>query len=132
MEWIGVRKKLTPDEVKKIGVDIGLVFPSDYCRLIGEINGGGLESAVVDVPGLGRIPYSRNINLCSDVRGNAINLYKIYQKRGIKCFPIASVGNGDYYCYDTSTWNVVVWLHEDNRIVRVCKTFSKLLKMISD
>lgn len=132
MEWIGVRRKLTSDEVKKIGLEIGLTFPSDYCKIIGEINGGGLESSVVDIPKLGKVPYSRNINLCADVRGNAISLYKIFQTRGIECFPIASVGNGDYFCFNTKTWNVVLWQHENNQIVKVSKTFSKLLKMIHE
>lgn len=131
MEWIGIRKKLSYDEVKTIISDLGISLPDDYCKVIGPINGGALQSAVINVPGIGDIPYSRNLSLVYANKGNAIDIYRILLKQGKKIFPFGTVGNGDYYCFDLEKTGVVLYLHEKDEIVRLCKTYSELISRLT-
>lgn len=131
MEWIGIRKTLSQDEVKKILNDLGISLPKDYCKTIGSINGGALKSTVVSVPGLGEIPYARNLSLSTASKGNAIETYGIFQKQGKKLFPFGSVGNGDYYCFDLIKPGVVLYLHEKDETIKLCKSYTELISKLS-
>jgi len=48
----------------------------------------------------------------------------------IRLFPFAAVGNGDYFCFDLVNDMVVLQLHEANRVIPVCRSFSELMGLI--
>lgn len=127
MEWIGVRNKLTANEIKNITKAQGIKLPEDYCAKIGEINGGRLKKAFINVKGIGDVAYSGNLNLLESARGNAIVLYKILQNRNVGGFPFGDVGNGDYFCFDMSNGSVFLWMHETEKKAYICDSFSNFL-----
>ena len=48
----------------------------------------------------------------------------------IRFFPFGSVGNGDYFCFDLLNDTVILYLHETETALPICKTFSELLDML--
>ena len=109
-------------QFKKHKVDV----PDDYKEKIGELNGGGLVSSTVKVPGIGQTSYSRNLDISDDKTGNAFQIYKNLDNGSKKYFPFASVGNGDYYCFDLKDKDkkVVHYSHEQQKATPVCDTFT--------
>ena len=132
MNWSSIRNKMTYSEVKNIEKQINVAFPEDYCKLIGNINGAALKKGYIIHPVLGKISYSRNTNLDSEVRGNALQLFEVLDDSSKKYFPIASVGNGDYYCIDLKNKRIVLYQHETGEVTLVCDTFTELLSMICE
>lgn len=130
MDWKSVRRPMEYEEVKSVADSLKIVLPNDYCKKIGKINGGALLSAVCYVPNIGYVPYSRNLSLSATARGNAIVLYEDMKEKCL--FPFGSVGNGDYFCFDLKTQKVVLYLHEKNGIVPVCKTFTEFIKRLEE
>ena len=130
-DWKRV-SKLTMEEIDDLCKKYSVLLPEDYRLSIGDINGGGLVSARVYVQGIGNVPYSRNITLADDKRGNAFSLFNIFDEGKRKYFPFGDVGNGDYFCFDINKNQVVLYCHETQETVFVCNTFTEFLKMIID
>ncbi|MDO4650033.1 MAG: SMI1/KNR4 family protein [Eubacteriales bacterium] len=131
MNWLSIRQKLTYDEVQMIIKKLKIVLPQDYCEKIGEINGGALTDATCIVPNLGEVAYSRNLSLLENVNGNAIAIFKIMQEKQKNLFPFGSVGNGDYFCFDLLKQDVVLYMHEKDITIYVCKSYTELLSLLS-
>ncbi len=130
MKWIGIRKTLTENDVLRVIEELEITLPSDYIRSIGSINGGALKSAYYKDKKLGKIPYSRNINFCSESRVNVAELFKSINGETKKYFPFGSVGNGDYYCFDLSCEVVVLYMHETKEIYPLCNTYTELMESL--
>lgn len=128
MNWKSIKKPLSYDEIKEIEKSLNIILPEDYCRIIGEINGGALASASCEVPNLGNVPYSRNVSLSKKAKVNAMLLYE--QLKDLHLFPFGSVGNGDYFCFDLAKEQIVLYQHETGAIWPVCKTFEEFLSRI--
>ena len=130
MKWLSVKKPLTLNDIEKIERDLSVCLPVDYKRLIGPINGGALKDAYVNVPGLGSVPYSRNVSLSKDSPANIYLLLPAVNDKAIRYFPFAGVGNGDYFCFDLLNDCVVLRMHETIRVFPVCRSFSELINHI--
>lgn len=130
MDWKSIRNPLSYGEIKEIAKSLNIQLPEDYCRVIGEINGGALVSAYCNVPKLGNVPYSRNVSLSKNVKVNAMILYE--QLKDLNLFPFGSVGNGDYFCFDLTNNQVVLYQHETEAVWPVCKTFDEFLSRIKE
>ena len=128
MIWKSIKNPLSYDEIKDIAKLLNIPLPEDYCRIIGEINGGALVSAYCNVPKLGNVPYSRNVSLSKNAKVNAMLLYE--QMKDSNLFPFGSVGNGDYFCFDLLNNQVVLYQHETGAVWPVCKTFEEFLSRI--
>lgn len=128
MNWKSIRNPLTYDEIKDIAKSLNISLPEDYCRIIGEINGGALVSAYCNVPKVGNVSYSRNVSLSKNAKVNAMLLYE--QLKDLNLFPFGSVGNGDYFCFDLAKDQVVLYQHETGAVWPVCKTFEEFLSRI--
>lgn len=131
MNWVSIRKQMTYKEVKSALDEIGIELPEDFCKAIGPINGGALVSAVCNIPGLGDVPYSRNLSLAQTSKGNAIELFLILQSQNKKLFPFGSVGDGDLYCFDLENNEVVLYQHEKDTTIRICKSYTEFMSLIS-
>lgn len=132
MEWLSVKKKLTEKDVKMINDKFGIDLPDDFCRLIGPINGGALRKGYVELKNLGKIAYSRNVSLNIEAKSSIFKLYGPDSELDTRYFPFGSVGNGDYFCIDLKRKEIVLWMHETNRVIYVCKTFTQFLSMIQE
>lgn len=130
MNWKSIRNPLTYDEIKEMAKSLNISLPEDYCKIIGEINGGALVSAYCNVPRLGSVPYSRNVSLSKNAKVNAMLLYE--QLKDLNLFPFGSVGNGDYFCFDLLKKQVVLYQHETGAVWPVCKNFEEFLSRISE
>lgn len=128
LKWMSVRNKLSYENVIKVEQELKTDLPKDYLKLIGEINGGALKDSFVHIKKLGNISYSRNVSLDKNDRGNIFLLFDSFQL--LNLFPFASVGNGDYFCFDLSDSKVVLWRHELNDTLPICESFTELMKMI--
>ena len=131
MEWIGVRNALTTDDVNAVQKEMGVRLPDDYIKKIGAINAGGLVDSIVNHPQLGEIAYSRNIPLDKKTKGNIFELYPTFSGREKDLYPFATVGNGDFYCFDLKNGGVVLWIHEIETIEKICGTFTELLDLLT-
>lgn len=129
MNWVSIRNPLSLEEIENVEKDLKIMLPSDYKELIGAINGGALKNACVTCE-YGEIPYSRNVSLSPTAKSNIYQLFGCVMGSE-QYFPFASVGNGDYFCFDLKKKKVVLWEHEMENIVSICETFTDLLEMIS-
>lgn len=130
MDWSSVRKTLSREEIQAVESELKITLPDDYKDMIGKINGGALKGAVVQHYQIGNVSYSRNVPLNKDAKANIFELVHLFNNGTLKYFPFASVGNGDYYCFDLDNYQVVLYLHEYNSYLYVCENFRQLLQMI--
>lgn len=130
MKWLSVKRPLTISDIEQVERDLSIRLPSDYKRTIGAINGGALKDAYVKVPGVGNVPYTRNVSLSKDAPASIHALLPALNKSEITLLPFAGVGNGDYFCFDLCTNTVVFWMHETGNVFSVCDTFTQLLDRI--
>lgn len=129
MEWFRVRTPLCMEEIELVEHRLDIQLPMDYKQMIGPINGGALKDAYIKLPSIGEIAYGRNIALDENAKTNVFTLYGCIMEDK-RYFPFASVGNGDYFCFDLQTEKVILWLHEYNEIYDICETFTQLLQMM--
>lgn len=130
MKWIGVRMPLSISDIAALEKELNIKLPDDYKAQIGHINGGALKNAYVNLPRLGEVPYSRNVSLHRDAKAGIFDLIDAVNDGDIKLFPFASVGNGDYFCFDVRSGTVVLYLHELQATQYVCDSFTDLLNRI--
>lgn len=128
MNWLSVRHPLTFNDIEQVEKELQIRLPRDYKEMIGPINGGALRNACVEVPGLGRVAFSRNVALQKGVRTGIHDLLPVFNEdSSIRLFPFASVGNGDYFCFDLYENTVVLYQHEIQSTCYVCDTFTQLI-----
>lgn len=130
MKWLSVKRPLAISDIEQVERDLCICFPSDYKKMIGAINGGALKDAYVKVPGVGNVPYTRNVSLSKDAPASIYSLLPALNKSKITFLPFAGVGNGDYFCFDLRNNTVVFWMHETGNVFSVCGTFTQLLDRI--
>ena len=131
MDWLSVRYPLTITEVESLEQEFNIKLPQDYKNIIGPINGGALRNAYIEVMNLGKVAFSRNVSLQKDVKSGVRDLLPALNDKVIQLFPFASVGNGDYFCFDLTENIVVLYQHEKQITVYVCNTFSQFLKKLT-
>ena len=127
MNWSGIRVPLCRYDIDVLEKDLSITLPEDYKSQIGPLNGGALRDAYIKLPKLGTISYSRNVSLHRGAKAGIYDLVGIFNGDSIKLFPFASVGNGDYFCFDLETNKVVLYLHELQSTRYVCDSFTQLL-----
>ena len=132
MEWILIKKQMSEKEVRNVEKELGIKLPDDYCRLIGPINGGALRNGYIEIKRIGKIPYSRNVALNKESKGSIFKLYSPDSDLDKRYYPFGSVGNGDYFCIDLKRNEIVLWKHESNTVVFVCKSFTQFLSLINE
>lgn len=130
MNWLSVRVPLSQFDVDVLENELGITLPNDYKSQIGPINGGALRKAYIKLPRLGEVPYSRNVALHKGAKAGIYDLLPIFNHEEIKLFPFASVGNGDYFCFDLTSQSVVLYLHEIQTVQYVSSSFSELLSKL--
>ena len=130
MNWLSIRTPLTLADIMKVEKDLNISLPADYKSQIAPINGGALRNAYIRLPKLEDVPYSRNVSLHKDAQAGIYDLIDIFNDGSVKLFPFASVGNGDYFCFDLTTNTVVLYLHEIGKTIYVCDSFSQLLSKL--
>ena len=130
MKWLSVKRPLAISDIEQVERDLSIRFPSDYKKMIGAINGGALKNAFVKVPGVGNVPYTRNVSLTKDAPASIYSLLPALNQSKITFLPFAGVGNGDYFCFDLRNDTVVFWMHETGNVFSVCDTFTQLLDRI--
>ena len=130
MNWLSIRTPLTSTDIMNVEKDFSISLPADYKSQIASINGGALRNAYIRLPKLGEVSYSRNVSLHKDAQASIYKLIGIFNDGPVKLFPFASVGNGDYFCFDLTTNTVVLYLHEIDKTIYVCDSFSQLLSML--
>ena len=130
MNWLSIRTPLTLADVEQTERDLNISLPIDYKTQIGPINGGALRNSYVRLPRLGDVSYSRNVSLHAGASAGIYDLIDIFNAGSINLFPFASVGNGDYFCFDLATNTVVLYLHEIGKTIYVCDSFTQLLSKL--
>ena len=127
MDWLSIRLPLCSSDVDSMEKELNIVLPEDYKSQIGPLNGGALRNTYINLPVLGKVPYSRNVALHKGARAGIYDLFPIFNREESRLFPFASVGNGDYFCFDLVSKTVVLYLHEIQETRYICKTFTELL-----
>lgn len=127
MNWVSIRKPLSLSALDILELELKIKLPNDYKVQIGPINGGALRNTYIKLPRLGEVPYSRNVALHKGAKAGIYDLLPVFNGEEIKLFPFASVGNGDYFCFDLEANNVVLYLHELQSTRYVCDSFTQLL-----
>ena len=127
MNWLSIRTPLTSTDIRNVEKDFSISLPADYKSQIASINGGALRNAYIRLPKLGEVSYSRNVSLHKEAQAGIYKLIGIFNDGPVKLFPFASVGNGDYFCFDLPTNTVVLYLHEIDKTIYVCDSFTQLL-----
>ena len=127
MNWLRIRTPLTSTDIMNVEKDFSISLPADYKSQIASINGGALRNAYIRLPKLGEVSYSRNVSLHKEAQTGIYKLIGIFNDGPVKLFPFASVGNGDYFCFDLATNTVVLYLHEIDKTIYVCDSFTQLL-----
>lgn len=131
MKWMGIRNEISKEEIDELEEKLNLHLPEDYKMAMLHIHCGAPKKQSVFVKGMGLCSYSRNLPLSEKRKGNVFTLYETMKERRHQLFPFASVGNGDYFCFDLSHENqVVYWFHEEDAIYPVCQTFRELVEML--
>ena len=125
MKWIDVKKELSDLELMQLEQGLNIKLPKDYKKILGKINGGALKSASV-----GKVAFSRNVSLHREARFGVYDLIPIINETEVVFFPFASVGNGDYFCFDLKENVVVLYMHEVSEFKYVCDTYSQFLDML--
>lgn len=127
MIWLSIRAPLSRSDVDSLEKELRIKLPDDYKEQIGPINGGALRNTYIIIPRLGEVPYSRNVPLHKGAKAGIYDLLPIFNSEEIELFPFASVGNGDYFCFNLEANNVVLYLHELQSTRYVCDSFTQLL-----
>lgn len=130
MNWLSIRAPLSRSDVDSLEKELRIKLPNDYKEQIGPINGGALKNTYIFIPRLGEVPYSRNVALHKGARSGIYDLLPIFNSKTITLFPFASVGNGDYFCFDLGSNTIVLYLHEIQTTQYVCKTFTELMNRL--
>lgn len=130
MEWFSVRTPINRSDVDRLETQLKIILPEDYKSQIGPINGGALRNTYIKLPRLGEVPYSRNVSLHKGATAGIYDLLPIFNCEEITLFPFASVGNGDYFCFDLEAKNVVLYLHELQSTRYVCDSFTQLMERL--
>lgn len=130
MDWLSIRLPLCRSDVDNMEKELNIVLPEDYKSQIGPLNGGALRNTYISLPVLGKVPYSRNVALHKGARAGIYDLFPIFNGEKIRLFPFASVGNGDYFCFDLEAKNVVLYLHELQSTRYVCDSFTQLMERL--
>lgn len=128
MNWVSIRKPLSLSDLDILELELKIKLPNDYKVQIGPINGGALRDAYIVIPRLGKVPYSRNVPLHKGARAGIYDLLPILNSNTVTLYPFASVGNGDYFCFDLETNTVVLYLHELQSTRYVCDSFTQLME----
>lgn len=131
MNWKRINT-LSKEDIDQLCKKHNVKLPDDYCNIIGSINGGALTSAHVDINNLGSVPYSRNVTLQDDAKGNAFSLYEAIDNSSRRYFPFGSVGNGDYFCFYMQTQHIVYYQHETQKTYEICETFSEFITLLKE
>ena len=131
MQWLSTKTPLTITDIQAVENELNVQLPTDYKELIGPINGGALRNAYAQIPGIGDVPYSRNIPLDRSSKANVFELAKLLNPGAIRYFPFASVGNGDFFCFDLTHNSVVLYLHELGKVRFACNEFRQLLDALT-
>ena len=130
MNWLRIRTPLTSTDIMNVEKDFSISLPADYKSQIAPINGGALRNAYIRLPKFGEVSYSRNVSLHKEAQAGIYKLIGIFNDGPVKLFPFASVGNGDYFCFDLTTNTVVLYLHEIDKTIYACNSFTQLLSML--
>ena len=130
MIWLSIRAPLSRSDVDSLEKELRINLPDDYKEQIGPINGGALRDTYIVIPRLGKVPYSRNVALHKGAKAGIYDLLPIFNSETITLFPFASVGNGDYFCFDLEANTVVLYLHELQSTRYVCDAFTQLMERL--
>ena len=130
-KWLSIKTKLSDKDILQLENDLKISLPLDYKTYIKNVNGAALKKAVYIDRALGRIPYSRNVNLSKTAKSSIYNIFDSFDTGSKQYFPFGSVGNGDYFCFDLKTGNVILYTHENSKVYPICKTFTELINSLS-
>lgn len=130
LTWLSCSESLNNQFIKEVEQELEFAFPKDYAEAIKTIDGAALKNAHVNHPKLGPVAYSRNVSLRKDIKGNIFILAGNLARMGKRIIPFANVGNGDLFCFNRDDKSIVLWKHERDECVFVCKTFTELCEMI--
>ncbi|OON87453.1 hypothetical protein BXO88_04055 [Oribacterium sp. C9] len=132
LNWISKKEKVTDAEIDTLEKDLNVCLPKDYKEYIKDVNGAALKKVYYSDGRLGRIPYSRNINLLKSAKFGIYNIFHDFDKGTGRYFPFGSVGNGDYFCFDLKTNSVVLYEHETEAFHSICETFSQFIGSLKE
>ncbi len=128
MKWLDVKKQLEDADLDALEKELQIKLPDEYRCRIKTTNGGALKSAYFPSEKYGNIAYSRNTNLSMDAKVDVVFLAKSINRKKIRYFPFGNVGNGDYFCLDLQNGKVVLYVHEEERFLDVCDSYTIFMK----
>lgn len=132
MNWINAK----PIDSMIIDIEIetrlAISLPIDFKDFISEYNAAALKNGYIDIEGIGKVPYTRNVNLASNAKVKIDTLLKAVNEEGIRYFPIGGVGNGDYFCIDLVDEAVVLFSHETGEYILAARSFEEFISDLKD
>lgn len=132
MNWINAK----PIDSMIIDIEIetrlAISLPIDFKDFISEYNAAALRNGYIDIERIGKVPYTRNVNLASNAKVKIDTLLKAVNEEGIRYFPIGGVGNGDYFCIDLVDEAVVLFSHETGEYILAARSFEEFISDLKD
>ncbi len=123
------KKKISVKDIERLETDLKVKLPDDYKEEILSLNGKSYARAYISHPKHEELDFSGFISLNpKDKR----NVYDIYGEviEDPKYFPFGDTDFGDYFCFDLKKKQIVLYLHETGKVLPICDTFTKFLKML--
>lgn len=129
MELFDFKKNISVEDIKFLEKSFCIELPNDYKENILLLNGKSYIYTYILHSKLGELDFSGFISLNKE---DEYNIYDIYGKviESLRYFPFADTDFGDYYCFDLDKKKIVLWNHEMNKVIQICESFTKFLKMI--
>lgn len=142
IEWLFSHNPTTESEIRKIGKEMGVIFPEDYIECAKNSHGGHPSLDTFDFKGRSEAMFDQLLSYDATTKGYILNIYKYTRDRlADNIVPFASDPFGNLICFmfeegEKDLISIVFWNHETAEtgkyagISKICSTFSELLSML--
>ena len=130
LKWKYVKKLKNNNVIKSFESDNSIKLPQDIISCMKENNGGRPDKKTFDTEETkGRVMKSL-LSFNADDLETVYDINDILKKEKENLFPFASDPSGNYICYNTKDKDIVLWLHETNKIEKIADSFTSFINML--
>jgi hypothetical protein len=142
IEWIFSDEPVNKSEIRKIGKEMGVIFPNDYIECAAINHGAHPNPEVFDIKGRPECVFNRLLSYDPISKSYILGIYKSTRDRlAHNVIPFANDPFGNMICFffkeeGTELGSIVFWDHETSGdgkyagVSYICNSFTKLLSML--
>lgn len=143
VKWLFRQNPVSETEIRKIGNEMGVLFPVDYIECAKINHGAHPNLEVFDIKGRPECVFNRLLSYDRTSKNYILGIYNVTRDRlADNVIPFASDPLGNLICFffkekSAELRSIVFWDHEmlDAKkitVLKICDTFSELLSMLYD